>query len=216
VRLYGYWRSSSAWRVRIVLEIKGLPYEYSAVNLLPRVHAQSQPAYAAVNPLQQVPTLEWLEDGLLQRLSQSVAIIEYLEERHPEPRLCPRDALARARVREAVQIINSGMQPLQNSSTLAAIRELAGEPAVGSWAREAMRPGLHALEQHAARWAGRCSIGEEVSWADAYLVPQLYNARRWGLQLEGFPRLLAIEAFLNELPAFARARPEAQPDAAPE
>jgi maleylpyruvate isomerase len=215
VRLYAYWRSSSAWRVRIVLEVKGFVYEYIAINLGPQALEQSTAAYAEINPLQQVPILEWQDGSERVRLSQSVAIIEYLEELRSEPALCPRDRLARARVREAVQIVNSGMQPLQNSSTLAEIKRVAGDAVMRSWACDVMVPGFHALEAHAERFAGRCSVGDALSWADVYLVPQLYNARRWGLSLAAFPRLLAIESYLNELPAFQRARPEAQPDAPP-
>lgn len=213
MKLYAYWRSSSAWRVRIVLEVKGLVYEYVAINLAPQVLEQSTAAYAEVNPMQQVPVLEWFEGGERIRLSQSVAIIEYLEELHPAPALRPSGTVSRARAREAVQIVNSGMQPLQNSSTLAAIKRIAGEAAMRAWACDVMGPGFDALELHAQRFAGRYSIGDDLSWADVYLVPQLYNARRWGLSLAAFPRLLAIESHLDELAAFQRARPEAQPDA---
>ena len=201
--------------LRIALEVKGLAYEYVAINLAPQARQQCTPAYAEVNPLQQVPVLEWIEGGERVRLSQSVAILEYLEELHPAPPLRPTSALARAHAREAVQIVNSGMQPLQNSSTLAAIERIAGEAAMRKWACDVMAPGFDALELHAQRYAGRFSIGDDLSWADVYLVPQLYNARRWGLSLAAFPRLLAIETDLNEQPAFQRARPEVQPDAVP-
>jgi maleylpyruvate isomerase len=213
VKLYSYWRSSSAWRVRIALNAKGIAYEYVPVNIAPNVAEHSSAAFAEVNPLQQVPTLEWEEAGAMVRLTQSVAIVEYLEQSRPQPALLPTAALARARVREAVEIVNSGIQPLQNSWTLKEVRRLVDEAAATRWASAAMLPGLRALEVHAERYAGDYSIGDQLSLADVYLVPQLYNARRHGVDLSRYPRLLAVETRLNGLDAFARARPEVQPDA---
>jgi maleylpyruvate isomerase len=211
MKLYSYWRSSCAYRVRIVLALKGVPYEYVAVNLLPTVSAQRSHGYAAVNAMQQVPTLEWSEGGASVRLTQSVAIVELLEERYPEPPLLPREPLLRARVRERVEIVNAGVQPLQNTSTLAELRRLGGESAAQQWALRIMTQGLAALEALAG--AGRFLVGDAPTLADVFLVPQLYNARRIGVELGAFPRLLAVEAYALALPAFAHARPEAQPDA---
>jgi maleylpyruvate isomerase len=118
MRLYSYWRSSCAFRVRIVLNFKGMSYDYQPVNIAPGASEQTRDAYASINPMRQVPTLEWDEDGTTVRLTQSVAIIEYIEEREPDPPLLPRAALTRARVREAVEIVNAGTQPLQNTSLL--------------------------------------------------------------------------------------------------
>ncbi|HEX4351591.1 MAG TPA: maleylacetoacetate isomerase [Polyangiales bacterium] len=213
MKLYGYWRSSSAWRVRIVLNIKGIDYDYAPVNIAPKVREQITSSFAEVNPLQQVPTLEWDEAGATVRLTQSVAIVEYLETFKPEPPLLPRAPTARARVREAVEIVNSGIQPLQSTYVLNEARRLLSAEEANKWPGRAIQPGLRALEVHAERYAGFYSVGDELSLADAYLVPQLYNARRYGLDLSHFPRLIAVENHLNELDAFAKARPELQPDA---
>jgi maleylpyruvate isomerase len=201
--------------VRIALHAKGMAYDYEAVNLSPEVHAQTKSDFALVNPLQQVPTLEWEEKGAIVRLTQSVAIVEYLEERQPEPALLPTAPLLRARVREAVEIVNSGIQPLQNTWTLGEVRRLGGDAALAPWTTKIITRGLRALEAHAEKYAGRCLIDDDVTLADVYLVPQLYHARRNGIDVAQFPRLLAIDTYLSELPAFFPARPEVQPDAAP-
>ncbi|HMJ15149.1 MAG TPA: maleylacetoacetate isomerase [Polyangiaceae bacterium] len=213
MKLYSYWRSSSAWRVRIVLAWKGIPYEYVAVNLLPDAAENASAGYAAVNPLEQVPTLEWTEAERVVRLAQSVAIAEYLEERFPQPHLFPKTTLARARMRQAVEIINSGIQPLQNSGTIAALRALSDEDQVRAWVRNAMVRGLAALESLALGQAAEFLVGDEPSLADAYLVPQLYNARRYAVDLTPYPKLTEIEAAAVSLEAFARAHPDEQPDA---
>jgi maleylpyruvate isomerase len=213
VKLYSYWRSSSAWRVRTVLELKGVAYEYVPVDIAPGTSAQERDEYAAVNPLRQVPVLEWLESGELVRLTQSVAIAEYLEERFPEPPLLPAAPLARARVREAVEIVNSGIQPLQNTRTLAWFRQASGEEGATRWAKEAIVRGLDALEELAAAHGGRYLVGGQVSLADVYLAPQLYNARRFGFDLSPYTQLQQVEENAGALDAFRRARPERQPDA---
>jgi maleylpyruvate isomerase len=213
MRLYSYWRSSCAFRVRIVLNLKGMSYDYQPVNIAPSASEQTMDAYSAINPMRQVPTLEWDEDGTTVRLTQSVAIIEYIEEREPNPPLLPRAPLTRARVREAVEIVNAGTQPLQNTSILAELRRLEGEEAARRWAAKVMALGLHALEIRARLHAGRFLVGDAVSLADVFLIPQLYNARRVDLDITQFPRLLDVEAQALTLDAFVRARPEAQPDA---
>jgi len=197
------------------LQLKGIAYDYEAVNLAPEVSAQKAADYTLLNPLQQVPTLEWEEKGAIVRLTQSVAIVEYLEELKPTAALLPRAPLLRARVREAVEIVNSGIQPFQNTWTQAEVRRLAGEAAVLPWVSKALLRGLRALEVHAEKYAGRCLIEDDVTLADLYLVPQLYQARRNAIELEQFPRLVAIEQHVSQLPAFSKARPEAQPDAVP-
>ncbi|HKP62109.1 MAG TPA: maleylacetoacetate isomerase [Polyangiales bacterium] len=213
MRLYSYWRSSCAYRVRIVLNLKGMSYDYQPVNIAPGASEQTTDAYATINPMRQVPTLEWDEHGTTVRLTQSVAIIEYVEEREPEPPLLPRAALTRARVREAVEIVNSGIQPLQNTSILNELRRLEGDEASRRWASSVMAQGLHTLEIRARLHAGRFLVGDSVSLADVFLIPQLYNARRVGLDITQYPRLLDVEAQTQTLEAFTRARPEAQPDA---
>jgi maleylpyruvate isomerase len=213
MRLYSYWRSSCAYRVRIILGLKGLPYEYVPIDIAPAVSAQRADAYAAINPMQQVPTLEWTEGERVVRLTQSVAIAELLDERYPDPPLLPAQPLARARVRELVEVVNAGIQPLQNSGVLAELRRLEGDAAARGWAAHAMTRGLAALEAHAQHHAGRFLVGDTPTLADAFLVPQLYNARRFGVELGAYTRLLAVDAAAAALPAFERARPEAQPDA---
>ena len=213
MRLYSYWRSSCAFRVRIVLNLKGMSYDYQPVNIAPGASEQTSDAYSSINPMRQVPTLEWDEDGTTVRLTQSVAIIEYVEEREPHPPLLPRAPLTRARVREAVEIVNSGTQPLQNTMLLNELRRLDGDEGAQRWAAKVMRQGLHALEVRARLHAGRFLVGDSVSLADVFLIPQLYNARRVGLDVTQFPRLLDVEAQTLTLDAFVRARPEAQPDA---
>lgn len=213
MKLYSYYRSTSAWRVRIILEFKGIPYEYAAVNLAPGVTEQDSERYGAVNPFRQVPTLEWREDERLIRLTQSVAIAEYLEEQHPAPRLLPEGALPRAWVRRAVEIVNSGIQPHQNSRTVATLRGLTGKPEIAEWCRGAIARGLGALEMGAREHGGLFSVGDALTLADVFLVPQLYNARRFGVDPAPFPKLSEIEARAAEHPAFERAHPDHQPDA---
>jgi maleylpyruvate isomerase len=216
MKLYSYWRSSCAWRVRIVLNSKGLEYDYAAVNIAPDVNQQASATYAQVNPMQQVPALEWQEGGKTHRLTQSNAIVEYLEQRYPDPPLLPSDALQRARVRELMEIVNSGIQPLQNTSIQARIRALGGQDAVQGFLDNVIGKGLRAFSSHVKQNPGRYAFGDTPTLADAYLVPQLYAARRFGMNVAEYPRLLEIEAALSELPAFAGARPERQPDAAQE
>jgi maleylpyruvate isomerase len=208
--LYNYWRSSSSWRVRIALEWKGLPYTYVGVPLLEG--AQKRDDYAALNPMRQVPTLVVTDDaGAQHELAQSLAIIEYLEETHPAPPLLPRDPLARARVRQLAEIVNSGIQPHQNTGTLAGLARLGGDgPA---WARGFIAVGLSAMEAIARKTAGRFLVGDEVSIADLCLVPQLYGARRFGAPLDGCPTLLRIEEACAALEPFRRAHADVQPDA---
>jgi maleylpyruvate isomerase len=211
MKLWSYWRSSCAYRVRIALGLKQLPFEYAAVHLLRAGGQQHEPGFGAVNPQRQVPVLELEDGGQTLRLVQSMAIIEYLDERFPEPPLLPSMAAERAHVRALAELVNSGIQPLQNTSTFAELKKhgVAHEP----WARSFIERGLHALEQLAAAKAGAFLFGDRVSLADVYLVPQLYNARRFGLSLTAFPTLTRAEGSAQALPAFAAAVPEAQPDA---
>jgi maleylpyruvate isomerase len=212
VKLFGYWRSSSAYRVRIALNLKALRYENVPVHLLRGGGEQHAAGFSALNPLEQVPVLEVDEGDGPFRLSQSVAIIEYLEERFPDPPLLPRDARTRARVRQLVEVVNSGIQPFQNLSTLARVA-----PAIDgrAFAREFNERGLSALEALAPGSAGAYLVGDEVSIADVFLVPQLYAARRFAVELEPYPTLLRVEAALGALPAFQAAHPDRQPDAEP-
>jgi maleylacetoacetate isomerase len=213
-RLYSYWRSSASYRVRIALALKGLPYDYLAVDLAKGGGEQNQPAYRAVNPQGRVPALE--TDGRV--LTQSLAILEYLEETHPEPPLLPADAFGRARVRSLAGIVACDIQPLQNLVVTQYLRDRLGidDVAVKTWLQEWIGRGLTALETRLAREpeTGQFCHGEHPGMADACLVPQVYAARRFGVDLARFPTVARIDATCRALESFRRAAPEAQPDAA--
>jgi maleylpyruvate isomerase len=217
LRLYSYWRSSSSWRVRIGLHLKGLPFEYRAVDLVKDGGEQWGEAHRRRNPMAQVPVLEAEEGGRVLLLSQSVAILEWLDERFPDPPLLPSDPEGRARVRMLTEHVNSGIQPYQNSITLKWIRERLRGEAEG-FAREFVGRGLEALEravQQGRPPGSRFCHGERPTLADLYLVPQLFGARRWGVDVSRFPTLLAVERACGEIAAFRRSEPQAQPDAPP-
>jgi maleylpyruvate isomerase len=210
VKLYSYWRSSCAWRVRIALHLKGVDYEYVPVHLTRDGGAQNTSEYREKNPLRTVPLLEWEEGGKVQRLSQSVAILTFLEARYPSPALWPADPLLRAQAWMLAEITNSGIQPLQNLAVTQKVQELGGDGS--AWARHWNERGLGALEAWAKPLAGKYLLGDSVTVADVFLVPQLYGARRFGTDLAPFPTLTRVEAACAALDAFARARPERQPD----
>lgn len=214
MRLYSYWRSSSAWRVRIALAWKGLAHDLVPVHLLRNGGEQHLPEFVARNPAQQVPVLvEDEEPGGPFVLTQSMAIIEYLEERHPEPPLLPRAPRERARVRELAQLVNSGIQPLQNLTVQQKLRELGVDPS--PVVHGFVTTGLGALERGARAGAGQFLVGDVPTMADLYLVPQLYASRRVGVNVDDFPTLREIELRCEALPAFQRAHPDAQPDREP-
>ncbi|MCB9779410.1 MAG: maleylacetoacetate isomerase [Alphaproteobacteria bacterium] len=210
MKLYSYWRSSSAWRVRIVLHLKALPFDIVPVHLVRDGGEQYAPAHLARNPMAQVPVLQ-LDDGAT--LSQSVAIAEYLDEIAPAPPLMPRGAADRAHVRQLVEIVNSGVQPLQNLKVIRAMQTAGGDP--NAWGRQVIEDGLAALQSVATPRAGAFLFGDAPGLADAFLVPQLYNARRFGCDLSALTLLTDVEAACTALPAFQRAHPDAQPDAPP-
>lgn len=210
--LYDYFRSSAAYRVRIALNLKGLAYTSEEVHLLRDGGAQHAPAYRAVNPQGRVPALR-LDDGTI--LTQSPAILEWLEETHPAPKLLPADPLTRALVRAAFSLIACDIHPLNNLAVLTYLREILGadKEAVAAWYRHWILQGLPAVE--AMVKAAPYCFGDAPTLADVALIPQLANARRMATPLESFPKLLAIEAACAKLDAFAAARPEAvKPDAA--
>ena len=211
--LYGYWRSSAAYRVRIALNLKGLGYDNRPVHLVRDGGEQHAPAYAAMNPQQMV---HCLRDGD-RVLTQSLAIMEYLEEVHPEPPLLPADARGRAHARAMAQLVACDVHPLGNLRVLQYLeRELGADEAQrGAWSRHWIATGFAALEAMLAGNAatGRFCHGEMPGLADACLVPQVYNARRWKLPLDDYPTIRRIDAACNELEAFRAAAPEAQPDA---
>ena len=175
MKLYSYWRSSSSYRVRIALAFKGLAYEYVPINIHPQASEQWSPSFDVVNPLRQVPVLE-IDAGSgrpPQRLTQSMAILEYLEEIFPSPPLLPADPWQRARVRQLAEVVNAGIQPLQNLAVQRHVTDaLSGDGA--AFSRHFVTLGLHTLERMARESAGRFVVGDAVSFADVYLVPQLY------------------------------------------
>jgi len=214
MKLFTYWRSSSAYRVRIALALKGLAYEPAFVHLARSGGEQNGPDFRTKNPLGQIPVLEVAaEPGAPPAfLTQSLAIIEYLEERFPEPALLPKDLLARARVRELAELINSGIQPFQNLTTTQFLTEVAPELDTQRWFSKFIAGGLSVLEARARELSGRFLVADEVSIADVLLVPQLYAARRLGLPFDGYPSLLRVEAECLKLSGFAAAHPDRQPD----
>lgn len=209
IRLYGYWSSSAAHRVRIALRLKGLAYEPVAVR---RLDGLEEPGYRAINPQGFVPTLE--VDGL--RLIQSTAILEHLEERHPDPPLLPSDAAGRARVRAVVGMVAADIQPLNNQRVQDALLAEFGLDRAGlrRWYAKWIAEGFAALERFLSDGAppGAFCHGDRPTLADVCLVPQMFNARRWSCDLGPYPTLRRIDAACAALPAFADARPEAQPD----
>jgi maleylpyruvate isomerase len=210
---YDYWRSSSAWRVRIALNIKQVPVERRAVNLAPDAGAQHADSFRALNPMSQVPVLVIAEaPGPARALTQSMAILEYLEERFPSPPLLPADPWLRARARQLGEMVNAGIQPMQNLSFLQRLGE-SGVAEPKEVARHHIARGLGAIEAIAGETAGRFLVGDAPTIADLYLVPQLYSGRRFDVDLSAFPQLLRIEASCAPLPAFAAAHPDVQPDA---
>ena len=208
--LYGYWRSSCSWRVRIALAFKGLSYDHQPVHLTRGGGEQLGDAHRRRNPMAQVPVLE-LADGRL--LSQSMAILAYLEERYPTPALMPSDPWDRARARQLAEMVNAGVQPLQNLSVLRHL-EQSGGPSPREWARHFITQGLDAVERAAQATPGPLLFGQRPSHADLCLVPQLYNARRFDCDLSRWPRLLEAEAAAMAFAAFQQTHPDHQPDAA--
>lgn len=209
MKLHGYFRSSASYRVRIALNIKGIKAEHLPHHL--RKGEQRAPAYLALNPQGFVPTLE---DDTGAVLIQSLAVIEWLDETHPEPPLLPRDPLRRAQVRAFAQVLACDTHPVQNLKVLARLRELGlPEDKVTAWAGWANREGLSACEALVKHEPGPFCFGAAPTLADLCLVPQLGNARRFGVDVGAFPRLLQAEAAAKALPAFADAAPERQPDA---
>lgn len=208
MRLHGYFRSGAAYRVRIALNLKGMSVEHAFRHL--RKGEQRAPDYLALNPQGLVPTLE-LDDGT--RLTQSLAIIEWLDETHPAPPLLPTDPLQRARVRAFAFAIACDIHPVQNLRVIAAVRAIGGEEAAQAWAKRVNAEGLAACEKLIADEPGPFCFGDKPTLADICLVPQLGNARRFGVDVAAYPRLLQAEAACKTLPAFADAAPEKQGDA---
>ena len=210
LKLYSYFRSSAAYRVRIALNLKAVSYDIVPVHLTKGGGEQRRPEYRSINPQMRVPALV-VPDGQVR--TQSLAIIEYLEETHPEPRLLPRDPVERAKVRALAQAIACDIHPLNNVGPLRYLKnEMHQEQsAIDAWYHHWVRSGFEALE--ALVRPAPYAFGTEVTLADVFLVPQVYNARRLKVPLDAFPKIVGIEAACLALAAFDRARPEKQPDA---
>lgn len=207
--LHDYWRSGAAWRVRIALNLKGLGYARVAHNL--RTGEQRDPAYTALNPQALVPTVE--ADGAI--LTQSLAILEWLEETRPEPPLLPRDPLGRAHVRAMAAIVACDIHPLNNLRVLNSLRDDlgAGEAASQAWIARWIAPGFAALEALIARHGGAYAYGDTPTFADCCLVPQVASARRFNVDLVPYPAIVRVAETCAAHPAFAAAHAAVQPDA---
>ena len=214
MKLYGYYRSSATYRLRIILNSKGIGWEYQAVNLLQG--EQRNEEFMALNPLGLVPVLDTGEAIL----AQSPAIAEYLEEQYPDPALLPPDPIGRGRVREMMHAIGCEIHPLQNSGVLVYVKETYSldDAAVQSWGRKWIDRGFSALETLVSERSsdGRFSYGDSLTLADVWLIPQLFNAHRFELDLAPYPTLVGIDKHCQTLDAVAAAHPSKQPDAASE
>ena len=208
--LYSYFRSSAAYRVRIALNLKGLAYETVSIHLQKEGGLNRKPAYRAVNPQMRVPALK-LDTGDV--ITQSLAIVEYLDELHPQPPLLPRGAIERAKVRALAQLVACDIHPLNNTSPLRYLKNKLGQDQakIDAWYHHWILEGFEALEAMIA--GGGYAFGDALTLADVCLVPQVTNARRLKVPLERFPKIVAIDAACAKLPAFEKARPENQPDA---
>jgi maleylacetoacetate isomerase len=208
--LYSTWRSSAAYRVRIALSIKGVKYEYVPVNLVKG--EQNEAAYQALNPQGRVPLLV---DGDF-RLAQSMAILDYVEALHPRPPLVPQDPQLRARMMAFCMAIVADIHPLQNMGPVKYLGEHYGadDARKAAWMRHWIQRGLEILERERAGVPdSACVLGDAPTWADCVLVPQVYNAERWGCDVGKFPLLYALAQRLRARPDFAPAHPDRQPDA---
>lgn len=212
--LYGYWRSSAAYRVRIALNLKGLAYRQVPVHLVRDGGEQHGKAYQALNPQGLVPLLVDDENGGVP-IAQSLAIIEYLEEIFPVPAILPADPVARAQVRALALHLACDVHPLNNLRVLQYLsRELGVDDAAkNAWYRHWVAEGLAAVEQGLAAYGDTFSLGTRPGYLEACLVPQVYNARRFDCDLDAYPRILALTARCEALDAFRHAAPDAQPDA---
>jgi maleylacetoacetate isomerase len=210
VKLYSYFRSSAAYRARIALNLKGLAYETVSIHLTKDGGQQFRPEYKAINPQARVPAL-MLDSGEV--LTQSLTIIDYLDETYPHPPFLPADPLERARVRAVAHAIACDIHPLNNTSPLRYIKSKLGQEqsAIDAWYRHWIELGFEAIEP--ALRPGPYAFGAQVTLADILLVPQVTNARRFKVPIDRFPKIVAVDAACMQLPAFEKAKPENQPDA---
>lgn len=213
MQLYSYFRSSAAYRVRIALNLKSLPYDYMPVHLLKDGGQQRGESYVQLNPQGLVPT--FVDDGLI--IGQSLATIEYLDETHPEPPLLPGSPADRARIRDLALMVACDIHPINNLRILKYLKHTlqVDDDAKDAWYRHWTEEGLRALESRVAHDRGTRTFchGEVPTLADICLVPQMANARRFNCDLSGMPTLVRIDAACRALPAFEKAAPQNQPDA---
>jgi maleylacetoacetate isomerase len=209
VKLYSYFRSSAAYRVRIALNLKGIAYETAPIHLVKEGGHNRRPEFRAINPQMRLPVLVTPQGDVL---IQSLAIIEYLEEIQPEPALLPKDPIARAKTRALAELIACDIHPLNNIGPLRYLKNELGQEqsAIDTWYRYWVTAGFEPLET--LMGPGPYVCGKQVTVADLCLVPQVYNARRLKVPLEKFPKIVAADAACQALAAFDRARPENQPD----
>ncbi|MCC6948489.1 MAG: maleylacetoacetate isomerase [Bradyrhizobiaceae bacterium] len=209
MKLYSFFRSSASYRVRIALALKGLHYETISVPMRDNSHRSE--SYRKVNPQMRLPALA-LDDGNV--LIQSLAIVEYLDEVYPEPRLLPADPIERAQVRAVAQIISCDIHPLNNTGTRGMLTSKFGadEKALNEWTAYWIHEGFNSIER--LLQPGPYAFGDAITLADLCIVPQVYNAHRYNVPLDDYRKILAVDASARQHPAFAAAAPEAQPDAA--
>ncbi|MGB7176513.1 MAG: maleylacetoacetate isomerase [Xanthobacteraceae bacterium] len=210
MKLYSYFRSSAAYRVRIALNLKGIAYDTISIHLIKDGGHNKRPEFRAINPLMRVPVLVTPAGDTL---TQSLAIIEYLDETHPQPPLLPKDPIARAKVRALAELIACDIHPLNNTSPLRYLKRDMGQEqsTIDTWYHHWVLSGFEALEAMIGEGPYLC--GKEVTLADTCLVPQVANARRLKVPLDKFQKIVAADAACLKLPAFDKARPENQPDA---
>lgn len=210
ITLYGYWRSSAAYRVRIVLNLKGLNYRLSPVHLVKNGGEQHSDAYHELNPSELVPVLK---DGEV-TLSQSMAIVEYLDDVYPQMRMIPPAGHDKYQVLSLAQDIACDIHPLNNLRVLQYLRQHldVSEEQKDAWYRHWIQVGFSAFEQKLRRRSGQFCVGDNLSLADVCLVPQVYNAERFGVPMRDFPQIRRISERLRRIPGFVRAAPEHQPD----
>ena len=214
IKLHGYWRSSASYRVRIALNLKGIAYEYVPVHLVKDGGEQHQARYQGLNPSELVPTLVDEDEDVI--LNQSLAIIEYVDEKYPSAvKLLPEHKLQRARVRALAQDIAADIQPLANLRVLQYLESHYQVDADGKaeWSRHWIEKGFAGIEKRLQTTAGKYCFGFDLSLADVCLVPQIYNALRFGVDMASFPLIQRIHENCNKLPEFVAAKPENQPDA---
>ncbi|CAB4065524.1 maiA [Lepeophtheirus salmonis] len=208
--LYSYFRSSCSWRVRIALNLKAVEFETEPVHLIKDGGEQHKEDYKEKNPMAQVPTLGI--DGIY--LTQSVAIMEFLEEKYPNAiRLLPKDVHDRARVRELTEVIASGIQPIQNLNVMQKYSTETDKRM--EWSKHWITRGFEAVEKLLSKYSGKFCVGDEVSMADCCLIPQVYNANRFKVEMDQFPNVLRICDELEAIEAFKKAHPSVQPDCPP-